>query len=99
MEKPITVRELIIELQKYPQHLNVLVDGYELGYDPIKQLDVMELVQNPTTHDYEGQYISLEHREYQKEASWGEPRIPDRVGEEKYPMNSLVITADRGANG
>ena len=91
-----TVKELIAELQKYPEDMQVLVDGYECGFDPVKDVGVMNLIENPSDSDYEGLYLTSEDRNVQK-ISWLEP-IPERDNEDQKYMEYLVIKANRGAN-
>jgi hypothetical protein len=52
----LTVRELIERLQHYPDNLPVVVQSYEQGYDPVTQLEVIEVMPTPNREWYVGVY-------------------------------------------
>lgn len=90
-----TVEELIDELRKYPPILNVVVRSYELGYDTIKSLEIMSLTPNPTDHNYEGNIITYQQREYLSEAdSWGWEKTEHCETVVKNRFDGLVIVGD-----
>ena len=64
-----TVGELIQELQKVDQDLNVFVRGYEGGYDDAKIGEVREVALNVNTEWYYGKH---EDWEITKRSSIGE---------------------------
>ena len=94
-----TIQELIAELQKYPEDMQVLLDGYEYGFDNVKDVLVMNLTENPSEWDFEGQYITSDQRDGQMSKGWGglEP-IPERKNESQLYQDYLIIKASRGAN-
>ncbi len=50
------VSELIDALQPFPSDAQVLVQGYEDGYDNIKTIRQMPVVKNPKDYDWAGEY-------------------------------------------
>ena len=51
-----TIAELIAELQNYPQHLRVVVSGYEGGVDDIYYVKETEIYLNYNTAWYYGKH-------------------------------------------
>ncbi len=53
-----TVKELVELLEKYPDDLRVVVNGYEDGYDDIspKRIFTRKIQLDAGTHDWEGQH-------------------------------------------
>ena len=53
-----TVKELAELLEKYPDDLRVVVNGYEDGYDDIapERISVKKIQLDTKTHDWEGQH-------------------------------------------
>ena len=53
-----TVRELIELLERYPDDLRVVVNGYEQGYDDLSppQISVVGVALDVGVHDWEGQH-------------------------------------------
>ena len=53
-----TVAELIQLLQRHPQNLRVVVNGYEEGYDDLtaEQLTVVTITLNTGKHPWEGRH-------------------------------------------
>ncbi len=92
-----TVEELIEELRKYPADMKLLVRSYELGYDPIKKLELMNLTPNPTDHEYEGNMITWDHREFlasSKKDGWGFETIEINESDQKARFEGLVLVGD-----
>ena len=52
-----TVLELIQQLQTMPPDALVVSEGYEDGYDSIKEVSIIEVAVNPETKWYLGKYI------------------------------------------
>jgi hypothetical protein len=52
-----TVLELIQQLQTMPPDALVVSEGYEDGYDTIKEVSIIEVVENPDKKWYLGKYI------------------------------------------
>ena len=52
-----TVLELIHQLQTMPPDTLVVSEGYEDGYDSIKEVSVIEVEENPDKKWYLGKYI------------------------------------------
>ena len=55
-----TVKELMEFLEKYPDDLRVVVDGYEDGYDDIlpERISTRKIQLDVGKHDWEGQHNS-----------------------------------------
>ena len=53
-----TVKELTELLERYPDDLRVVVNGYEDGYDDIapERISVKKIQLDTKTHDWEGQH-------------------------------------------
>jgi hypothetical protein len=51
-----TVAELLQALQTLPEDAQVLVQGYETGWDSIDRLVEAQAVQNPEQSDWDGEY-------------------------------------------
>jgi hypothetical protein len=53
-----TVKELAELLERYPDDLRVVVNGYEDGYDDIapERISVKKIQLDTKTHDWEGQH-------------------------------------------
>ena len=53
-----TVKELVKLLEKYPDDLRVVVNGYEDGYDDIspERVFTIRIQLDAGTHDWEGQH-------------------------------------------
>ena len=58
-----TVKELIRVLKRFPQDQQVLVDGYEAGYDDIISVDNRKVVRDDTAPEYEGRYHKVDEDE------------------------------------
>lgn len=52
-----TVLELILQLQTMPPDALVVSEGYEDGYDTIKEVSIIEVEENPNKKWYLGKYI------------------------------------------
>jgi hypothetical protein len=51
------VKELIKHLEKLDPEMDVVVDGYETGYDPIRDILQIEIVPTPDSKGwYDGEY-------------------------------------------
>jgi len=58
----VKIEELIKILQKYPSELEVLVDGYENGFDDIEEFRIkrLRLQKLDESKDYDGDYEESE---------------------------------------
>ena len=56
-----TVKELIQILEKFPEDLPVLVDGYESGYDHFYMSRIQKLKYEPQNIYYDGKYQPIEN--------------------------------------
>ena len=56
-----TVKEFREQLKKYPDNMQVVVSGYETGWDDIEpdSLSIREVLLNCGERDYEGQHEDL----------------------------------------
>ena len=56
-----TVKELVEFLEKYPDDLRVVVNGYEDGYDDIlpERISTTKIQLDAGTYDWEGQHSDL----------------------------------------
>jgi hypothetical protein len=64
----VNVAELIEQLQKLPPETRVVVDGYEDGYDDIKNIETLSLHINANTVDeYYGDHADAD-RDYPADA-------------------------------
>ncbi|CAG1009347.1 hypothetical protein ANRL4_04027 [Anaerolineae bacterium] len=52
----LTVGELILWLQHYPDHLPVVVRSYEEGYDPVTTVETLTIAETPERTWYVGVY-------------------------------------------
>ena len=50
------VPELIAQLQQLPADLEVLVEGYETGFDPIHALEVRMIERNAAAEEWDGEF-------------------------------------------
>ena len=73
-----TVKELVEFLQKYPDDLRVVVNGYEDGYDDIspERVSTRKIELDAGTHDWEGQHGDPP---YESEASIDDAKIVDAL--------------------
>ena len=55
-----TVSQLIQQLQTLPQDALVIIEGYEDGYDTIKNVSLIPVAENPKQEWYLGKYINGE---------------------------------------
>ncbi len=55
-----TIKDLIEKLKTFPADAQVLVQGYEDGYDSIKSVNEIAVAKNPNTADYNGEYEDAE---------------------------------------
>lgn len=51
------VSELIEALQCFPQDLIVITEGYEDGYDTIKEIKTLNISANSSNHWWNGEFI------------------------------------------
>ncbi len=52
------VSELIESLQVFPKDCLVITDGYEDGYDTIKEIKSLTIVPNPETNWWNGEFVN-----------------------------------------
>lgn len=50
------ISDLIECLQQFPPDLDVLVEGYETGFDPIHSLKVCAVERNVKAEDWDGEF-------------------------------------------
>lgn len=50
------ISELIERLQQFPLELDVLVEGYETGLDPIHALEIRTIERNAVAEDWDGEF-------------------------------------------
>lgn len=50
------VSELIERLEQLPTDLEVLVEGYETGLDPIHALEIRTIERNSAAEDWDGEF-------------------------------------------
>lgn len=50
------VFELIAQLQQMPPDLDVLVEGYETGFDPIHALEIRSIERNAAAEEWDGEF-------------------------------------------
>lgn len=63
-----TANQLIELLQKLPPDIDVVIRGYEEGYNPISELKHRSLIPHPNQDkDYNGEFIDLKSQEGLKE--------------------------------
>lgn len=58
-----TVSQLIQQLQMLPPDALVITEGYEDGYDTIKNVSLIPVKENPEKEWYLGKYINSEEAE------------------------------------
>jgi hypothetical protein len=51
-----TVTELIKKLSEFPGNMDVLVDGYEDGYDPVSSVNQQAVMQRKVYEWYNGEF-------------------------------------------
>lgn len=51
-----TVSELIAQLQQLTADLEVLVEGYETGFDPIHALEICTIERNAAAEEWDGEF-------------------------------------------
>ena len=56
MPYKMTAQELIQKLQTLPPHTNVVVRGYEDGYNNILKLKEVKIKLNPNAYTWDGEY-------------------------------------------
>ena len=56
MGNELTVKDLIAQLQQYPEDLEVVVDSYEDGCDPITGIKKIEIIDYPNRESHYGIY-------------------------------------------
>ena len=61
-----TVKELINILETMPQEALVVTEGYEDGYDAVKNVSVICVSENPQKDWWNGKYIELEKEEFMR---------------------------------
>ena len=73
-----TVKELMKLLEKYPDDLRVVVNGYEDGYDDItpERISTTRIQLDAGTHDWEGQHNVPP---YENEATTDDAEIVDAL--------------------
>ncbi len=73
-----TVKELMEFLEKYPDDLRVVVNGYEDGYDDIspERISTTKIELDVGKHDWEGQHGGAL---YADDASIDDPKIVDAL--------------------
>lgn len=54
-----TIKELIQELQKYPEDMTVLVEGYENGYDDVYHIVEADFIKKKRPMWYDGDYDKI----------------------------------------
>jgi hypothetical protein len=50
------VSDLIAQLQQLPADLEVLVEGYETGFDPIHALEIRTIDLNAAAEEWDGEF-------------------------------------------
>lgn len=50
------ISELIAQLQQLPADLDVLVEGYETGFDPIQALEIRAVELSVAAEDWDGEF-------------------------------------------
>jgi len=61
-----TVKELINILATMPQDALVVTEGYEDGYDVVKDVSVICVSENPQRNWWNGKYVELEKEEFMR---------------------------------
>jgi hypothetical protein len=87
-----SVKELITLLSQHPDDLPIFIRSYELGYDEVEKIDAIELIANPTEHDYEGNFVTVSHREFQTKKVWHQDPYP--MSDSEKPISGLLLTGD-----
>ena len=72
-----TVKELVELLEKYPDDLRIVVNGYEDGYDDIlpERISTTKIQLDAGTHDWEGQHGGLSSADESTE----DPKVVDAL--------------------
>ena len=73
-----TVKELVKFLEKYPDDLRVVVNGYEDGYDDLspKRIFTRKIQLDAGTHDWEGKHSDPP---YENETTTDDSKIVDAL--------------------
>lgn len=50
------ISELIAQMQQLPADLDVLVEGYETGFDPIQALEIRSVELSVAAEDWDGEF-------------------------------------------
>ena len=72
-----TVKELVELLEKYPDNLRVVVNGYEDGYDDIlpERISTTKIELDAGKHDWEGQHGAA----FPEDESTEDPKIVEAL--------------------
>jgi|WetSurMetagenome_2_1015567.scaffolds.fasta_scaffold192517_3 hypothetical protein len=54
------VEELIEKLKLLPQDALVVAEGYETGYEPVKNVELISVIENPSRDWWDGEYEKSE---------------------------------------
>jgi len=54
------VADLIEKLKLLPQDALVVTEGYETGYEPVKKVELINVVENPSHKWWDGEYEKSE---------------------------------------
>jgi hypothetical protein len=54
------VAELIEKLKLLPQDALVVAEGYETGYEPVKKVELISVIENPSRDWWDGEYEKSE---------------------------------------
>ena len=75
-----TVRKLIDLLERYPNDMRVVVNGYEQGYDDLhpRQISVANIALDAGVHEWEGQHGARDE-------------LPEDRAEALITANALVL--------
>jgi len=60
IDKLMTVAELIEKLKLMPQNALVVSEGYETGYEPVKKVEILNVVKNCSQEWWDGEYEKSE---------------------------------------
>ena len=61
-----TVKELINILETMPQDALVVTEGYEDGFDVVKDVSVICVSENPQKDWWNGKYVEIEKEEFMR---------------------------------
>jgi len=61
-----TVKELINILKTMPQDALVVTEGYEDGFDVVKDVSVICVSENPQKDWWNGKYVEIEKEEFMR---------------------------------